>query len=63
MDFSNESGRDDCEWVFLMQDIRGYIRVFGAEQLLHDFHELFPEEYRLLTDAVQHKKKAALLGG
>lgn len=60
----------EMDWVFLMQDIRGYIRVFGAEQLLHDLHALFPDEYQKLVDAVPphevklfNKKKAALLGG
>lgn len=62
--------KTDTDWIFLMQDIRGYIRMYGAEQLLHDLHELFPNEYQTLVDAVPphevklfNKKKAALLGG
>jgi len=70
MSLSQDSDYQEMDWVFLMQDIRGYIRVFGAEQLLHDLHELFPTEYQKLVEAVPghevklfNKRKAALLGG
>ena len=47
---------NEMDWVFLMQDVRGYIRVFGADQFVHDFQELFPNEYEKLLKAVRAKE-------
>lgn len=65
----NGDNKTEMDYIFLMQDVRGYIRVFGADQFLHDLHDIFPDEYMLIVDALRrkeikdfnNKKKAYLL--
>lgn len=52
----NGDNRTEMDYIFLMQDIRGYIHVFGAEQLIHDLEDLFPQEYALVVDAIRKKE-------
>ena len=44
------------EWIFLMMDVRAYIRAHGAAQFVHDLEDLYPEEYALVVNAIRMKE-------
>lgn len=60
----NDYDGREMDYVFIMQDVAGYIKAFGVEQFLHDFKDLYPNKYQTLEDAcvnAHNKRSKAVL--